>query len=257
MTAFADHMAYALDPVALARAVRLEPDDWQRELLRDMEHDYLVLTSRQSGKSTMAAIKSVNLALFRPDSLTLLVSAGQRQSSELAKRCITYYGRLGRPVVAESENATSLTLENHSRIVSLPSLPSTVRGYSDVDLIVVDEAAQVPDEMLAALRPMQAVSGAQLLCLSTPYGKRGFFYEEWTSGGDRWKRIKVTANQCARIDPAWLELERQSRSSWYFNQEFMCEFCETSEQIFSEETIARMFDNAVGVQPFDFRRHDG
>lgn len=252
VTTFSDHLAYALDPVALAAAVRLQPDPWQCDLLRDHQHDYLVNCSRQSGKSTMAALKSLHLALYRPESLALLVSAGQRQSGELFKRAVQQYRRLGRPVVAESENALSLTLENGSRIVSLPSLPSTVRGYSDVDLIVVDEAAQVPDEMLAALRPMQATTGAQFLCLSTPYGQRGFFFEEWTGGSDRWKRIRVPADQCPRIDPKFLEAERQSGASWYFKQEYQCQFAETTEQIFSEETIAKMFDNAIGVQPFIF-----
>ena len=48
----------------------------------------------------------------------------------------------------------------------------------------MDEAARVPDELHFAVRLMLAVSGG-LLMLSTPFGKRGVFYEEYTgeSGG--------------------------------------------------------------------------
>jgi hypothetical protein len=35
---------------------------------------------------------------------------------------------------------------------------------------------------------MIAVSGGQLICLSTPYGKRGFFYEAWRHGGPERKK---------------------------------------------------------------------
>lgn len=245
MTTFADHLAGALDPVALARRCHLEPDDWQRDLLRDADHDWLVLTSRQSGKSTMASLKCVHLALYRPGSLCLLVSAGQRQSAELAARAVSMYRRLGRPVLSEAENATSLVLENSSRIISLPSLPSTVRGYSDVDLIVIDEAAQVDDAMLAALRPMQATTGAQMLCLSTPYGARGFFWREWVDGGNRWRRIKVTAEQCPRISAEFLEAERLSQTSAYYRQEYQCEFAGTAESAFDAEQLEQLFDNEV------------
>jgi len=33
------------------------------------------------------------------------------------------------------------------------------------------------------MRPVLAVSGADLWCMSTPNGKRGFFWEAWTKGG--------------------------------------------------------------------------
>jgi tRNA(Met) C34 N-acetyltransferase TmcA len=159
VTTFGDHLAMMLDPVAFAAACGLdELDDWQAELLRDDKHDWLVNTSRQSGKSTIAALKGLHPALYRPEFLTLLVSAGMCQASDLFKRCVVSYRRLGKPVVAESENQSSMTLENGSRIISLPSLPSTVRGFSGVNLVVIDEAAQVPDEMLAALMPTRALS---------------------------------------------------------------------------------------------------
>jgi hypothetical protein len=242
---FADHLAYFLDPVALAVACGLQPDPWQSDLLRDAEHDWLVCTSRQSGKSTIASLKALHRALYRPGSLALLVSAGQRQASELAARAVAMYRRLGRPVVAEAENATSLVLENGSRIVSLPNLPQTVRGYSDVDLIVIDEAAQVDDAMLPALLPMLAISRGQLLCLSTPFGRRGFFWELWSSDDHHYRRVRVTADDCPRIRPDFLEDARKKLGEFGFLSEFMCEFVSPQSVVFSPADIEACFGEEV------------
>ena len=63
-------------------------------------------------------------------------------------------------------------------------LHKTIRGFSALSLLIFDEAAQVPDELYVALRPMLATTNGALWLLSTPYGKQGFFYNEWARGGD-------------------------------------------------------------------------
>ena len=59
---------------------------------------------------------------------------------------------------------------------------------------------------MAAVRPMLAVSQGRLIALSTPAGKRGWFYEAWI-GGDSWHRVKVAATDCPRISQAFLDEE--------------------------------------------------
>jgi hypothetical protein len=88
-----------------------------------------------------------------------------------------FYGALVEPVASRGESALRLELENHSRIISLPGQEQTVRGYAGVSLLIVDEAARVPDDLYFAVRPMLAVSNGRLIALSTPFGKRGWFYE--------------------------------------------------------------------------------
>ena len=56
----------------------------------------------------------------------------------------------------------------------------------------------MPDDLYRAVRPMLAVSGERLICLSTPYGKRGFFHDAWARDGDDWARIEVPAERIAR-----------------------------------------------------------
>jgi len=76
--------------------------------------------------------------------------------------------------------------------------------------------------------------------LSTPYGRRGVFFEEWTGGdSSAWERYEVPASRCPRIPPAFLEAERRSMPEWWFAQEYGCEFRETEDQLFTHEMIER------------------
>lgn len=154
-------------------------------------------------------------------------------------RKVTAAGRaLGWPIPPVEESALRVELQNGSRIISLPGTEATVQGFSGVRLLVVDEAARVPDDLYFAIRPMLAVSGGRLICLSTPFGKRRFFFEEWTQGAG-WERITITGADCPRIPPAFLEEERAHLGEWWFRQEYLCEFVETEDQVFGHDLVAQ------------------
>ena len=110
-------------------------------------------------------------------------------------------------------------------------------GFSGVRLLIVDEASRVDDVLYQAVRPMLAVSGGRIVLLSTPFGKRGFFHHEWTEGGADWERIAVTAYECPRIPPDWLDAERARIGAWWFDQEYLCQFKETTEQVFGYDEV--------------------
>ncbi len=146
MAAIAHDLARALDPVLLAEQAGITPDPWQADVLRSASPRLLLCCSRQAGKSSITSILAMHTALYTAlytaRSLVLLLSPSLRQSGELFKKCLATYKDLGRPVSPESETALTLTLENGSRIVSLPgSKDGNIRGYSGVNLLVIDEAA--------------------------------------------------------------------------------------------------------------------
>jgi hypothetical protein len=238
-----DDIRLALDRVAFAKALGIHPDGWQEELLRSHSDRILLNCCRQSGKSTMSAVIALHRALYHPGSLILCLAPALRQSQELFAKIADFYRDLGRPVSPIGERKLSLELENSSRIITLPGTEKTIRGFSGVSLLIVDEAARVEDELYFAVRPMLAVSGGTLIMLSTPYGQRGIFYEEWTSGDSReWQRFRVSAEQVPRISPEFLSEERRALGSRWFEQEYMCVFGELEGAVFSRETIERMFD---------------
>lgn len=237
MSAVARHLARALDPAVLARDCGLDVDPYQADVLRSDVDRILLLWSRQVGKSATAALLALHLALYWPGSLALLLSPSLRQSSELFRQVATFYGALGNDALdAEAESALRIELVNGSRVVSLPGTEKTVRGYSGVDLLVVDEAARVDDALYYSVRPMLAVSGGRLVALSTPWGKRGWFYGEWQDG-QGWQKSMVTADHCPRISPEFLDGERATLPERWYRQEYGCEFLETSDALLTYEQV--------------------
>jgi len=138
----------------------------------------------------------------------------------------------------------SCMLENRSRIVSLPSSEATVRGYSNVDLIVEDESSRVPDDLYKSVRPMLATSNGQLILMSTPFGKRGHFYETWEDA-ENWERTLLPAEECPRISKEFLVEERRTLGDWYYQQEYGCEFVEEESQLFGYDLISAAISDDV------------
>jgi hypothetical protein len=91
---------------------------------------------------------------------------------------------------------------------------------------------------------MLAVSSGSLMMLSTPYGKRGVLYEEWT-GGHGWERYEVLASRCPRISEGFLEQERASLPPFIFRQEYECSFEEIEDQVFTTDLIDRALTEEV------------
>ena len=228
------------------------PDLRQAELLGRRVRRGLVNCTRQWGKSTVTAAKAVHQAYFFPNSLTLLVSPTARQSAEFLRKAAEFVQRLGIRARGDGDNESSLLLPNGSRLVALPGREATVRGFSKVSLLLIDEASRVSDEMYRAVRPMLAVGDGDLLMMSTPNGRRGFFWEEWSDGGEGWERIMVPATECARIPGAFLVEERRSMGDRWFRQEYLCEFLEMEGALFTEEMIQRAFRD--DVKPLDIGR---
>jgi len=241
----ASDLAAVLDPAAFSRGTGIEPDSWQVAFLRSAAPRILLNCSRQSGKSTTAATMGVWTALYEPGALVLLLSPTLRQSGELFRKALAVYRDAGRPVPPDSETALTLSLENGSRIVSLPGKEGTIRGYSGVRLLVIDEAAWVPNDLYVSVRPMLAVSQGRLIALSTPHGNRGWWYEAWERGGPDWERYRVPAEDCHRISPAFLEEERRTLGEWWFGQEYQCSFLDALSGAFREADIQAAFGEAV------------
>ena len=243
-SALAQDLLLGLDPVEMARAAGLQPDSWQRRMLRSAAPRVLLNCSRQAGKSTMAAMLAVHTAVYEPESLVLLLSPSLRQSQELFKKALACYRDVGSPVPSRTESALRLELENGSRIVSLPGKQDTVRGFSGVRLLVVDEAARVSGDLYFSIRPMLAVSGGRLLALSTPFGTRGWWYEAWRST-EPWERYEVPASECPRISRTFLEEEQRTMGDWWFAQEYECRFLDGETQPFGRDEIDRAFEEEV------------
>lgn len=244
MMLMARDMARCFDPVLLAEDCGVSPDLWQAELLRNTSKRILMLCSRQSGKTETAVIKAISSALYDPG-LVVMVSPSQRQSSEVFKRFTQRYGELKGVPELLTESTLRCELANGSRVVALPGSERTTRGYAAVKLVVIDEAARVEDDLLQAVRPMLATTNGSLVALSTPAGKRGWFYEAWISETSDWHRVRVPASECPRISKEFLAEELKALGPSRFSEEYELEFVDDDTQAFPTDIISKAFTTNV------------
>lgn len=235
------------------KRIGFEPERQQRRLLECDGRRVILNCTRQWGKSTVTAARAVRQAWTEAEGLTLVVSPSARQTGEFLRKAGGFLRRLGARPTGDGDNAMSLLFPNGSRIVGLPGNEATVRGFSAAALIVMDEAARIPDELYLAIRPMLAVRDGDLWVMSTPYGKRGFFWETWTKGGEDWLRVKAPATECPRISARFLDEERRTMGDRWFRQEYLCEFTEREDSVFRSEDILAAIDEGiepVAIAPF-------
>jgi hypothetical protein len=231
---------HRLDPAALFTDMVGPPDGWQREALRSPSKRQLYLASRQSGKSSVAAIKALHTAMFNDDALVLLVSPSLPQSQEIFRKCLTAYRDLRKPEGVAAESALRLELGNGSRIISLPGNERTNVGYS-CDLLIIDEAARTASELVEGMLPTVAVTGGAIIALTTPKGARGWFYNLWLTPTVEsvWERYKVTADECPRITEEILEEARMDRGGRHVQQEYFCSFQADTDAFFNPQDLER------------------
>ncbi|NJO38593.1 MAG: hypothetical protein HC871_14530 [Rhizobiales bacterium] len=240
--------AAAIDPVAFHRRyltdVLQSLDDWQVQALRDPAPNKLLLCGRQTGKSTLAALMAAHRSTMLPSRLVLLLSPTLRQSTELFRKTITLIEAVDAKPDYVQKTATQLTLANQSKVVSLPGAnPDAIRGYSEPDLIIEDEAAFVTDRTFTATRPMLAASTHPThVLMSTPYGRRGHFHERWRTNDPDWSKHTIKSEDCLRISEAFLDGERRVLSARAYRQEYECDFLESTISVFPADWIERLVD---------------
>jgi hypothetical protein len=242
-------LAAALDPVTFAEtklAITLDP--WQRDLARSGAKREMVLAARQIGKSFTASLIVLHESIFYPNTLNILLAPSQRQSEELLRTIRSFVAALGEdaPLVV-SETQTRLELANRSRILALPgSSDKSIRCYSNVNSIVIDEASRLDDMLFHSVTPMLARSQGRLIAMSTPAGRRGWFHKEWADG-DGWKRTMVQASECRHLSAEFLEQERQSMGEVLFSQEYDCQFLALANSLFDPLQVEQAFVDDVQV----------
>jgi hypothetical protein len=241
-------LCWAIDAVSFAEdRLNFTPDPWQARLLRSRSNWLLLNCCRQSGKSTTTAIVALHTAIYDPG-IVLCVSPSLRQSKELFAKVMAFLKSIEPVIPLEEDNKSSCELSNGSRIVSLPGDPDTVRGYSAPRLVITDEAAYIPDSMAAAILPMLATGGGRRIDMSSPNGRRGYFYESWQYGENA-ERIKITGEQCPRIGAKYLKQMKRELGPMLYSQEFEGEFVDDSSTAFNSELIEAALVDALSPWP--------
>src|SRR5262245_14317246 len=219
----ATNSAHMLDPALWMKEVLgIEPHAWQKKfLLEPRGASIVVLTSRQVGKTTAAAVAMAHSSLFMPGSLSVIACPTQDQSAEALRMVRDMVVKAGAGFI--TENKFSLELANRSRVRALPGTHESIRGLTVDAWIVADEAAQLDPAIMAALHPMRTQRpNARFAMLSTAWSRTDPFWSVWAGGDPSWTRIRATVDVVPKlIEPATLERAKQQLSADDFKREYL------------------------------------
>lgn len=229
---------------------RIALDPWQRELIDAPDttpegtgEQIAVVCARQVGKSSTTALKAAGI--IRRGGRAVVVAPTQRQSGMLFRSIRDHLVADG--LSLDRETATEVETSAGGVGLCLPGdRPSAIRGVTLVhdgpSALIVDEAAFVKPALWPVISPMRAAApSAGLILLSTPSGPAGELYRVWSEGGEEWRRVRVRAEECPRISPAFLCSERARLGDALYRQEYEAEFVAARRSIFDAEALEAMF----------------
>ena len=219
---------------------KLRLDDWQKEVL-ETEGNICLRSGRQVGKSTVISIKAAEYAIKNRKKTIMVIASVERQAYLLLEKIISYLNEKYKFLVKKGKDRPTkhkVQLINGSVIYCLPTglTGYGIRGYT-VDLLIADEAAYIPAEVWTAVTPSLAVTKGNLILLSTPKGKDGYFYNCFND--DNFTSFHISAEDCPRKNVEFLEAEKKRMTKLQYAQEYLGEFVDEFRQFFSNELIKR------------------
>ncbi|MBB5075832.1 terminase large subunit domain-containing protein [Nonomuraea endophytica] len=196
---------------------------------------------RQAGKSRTLAVIALHGAFTQAGYRVLVLSAGEDAAKDLMAEIS---GLASSPLLAGSvvdDNASRVTLTNGSTIRCVPASEKQVRGKS-VDLLILDEAAQIPDELWRAARySIIARPESRVVLASTPFGGRDRFFAQLyhlgTNGAEGYASFHWPSTVSPLVDAALLEDWRRQDPEWVFRQEVLAEWVEDEAAYFTAEEL--------------------
>ena len=244
--------AYRVNPALWMHDVLgIPPHDWQKTfLLAPRGASIAVLTARQVGKTTAAAVGMAHSAVFMPGSLSVVACPTQNQSAEALRKVRDMVLMAGAELT--TENKYSLELANRSRVLALPGTEESIRGLTVDAWIVADEAARLDPAIMAALHPMRTQRpDARFAMLSTAWSRTDPFWSAWEN--DDWVRIRATIDvEPNLIAPEVLERARRQLSADDFKREYLGVPAGSQVSPFTSELYERATQTPVQRNMYDF-----
>lgn len=215
-------------------------DKWQKEVL-ETKGDICLRSGRQVGKSTVISLKAAEYAIENRNKTVLVIASVERQSYLLFEKILAYLLENYKGHIKSGKDKPTkhrIMLRNGSVIHSLPTGMSGygIRGYT-IDLLIADEAAFIPEDVWTAVTPMIAVTHGNIILLSTPHGKEGFYFDCFQD--KKFTSFHVSSEECPRMDLNWLKREKERMTKVQYAQEYLGEFIDELRQFFPTELIKK------------------
>ncbi len=236
----------SLSPARLLTRAGILPDAWQVAYLQERAQRALLMACRGGGKSTVVAVDAAWSLEHVDQAFVEIVSAGEDQASELMRYIRRYHAAMPYRSPETRSGQTYYELRNGSRVLIVPATDKGVRSYHGVTLLIADEAARIPDDVIAATGPSTASRQGRRVYMSTPVDRSGEFYLSWQDTGGEWVRHCVTVDDVPRI-LASMEYRDAIRTkpAWWLNREYNCMFTSSDDAAFASDRLDAAVDPTV------------
>lgn len=268
---FAENYIYIQDPNEGLKLVELY--EYQKDILNQYtENKYnIVMSARQSGKSTISGIYLVWYSIFNADKMSAILANKGSVAREIFGRCLDMFRLLPhfmKPGVYEF-NKSSISLDNGSGLIASASSKDSIRGYTINGTLFLDEVAfhKNWDEFYTSVYPtISAARDSKIILVSTPKGMN-HFYRLWKNAIDgisNYVPYLVTWDKIPGRDENWkTETIKALGSIEKFKQEQECKFIGSSDALFSydilnslkpKNPIKSLYDNCFQI--YEDPQHD-
>jgi len=228
------------------------PYPYQEKFLNDPSKRIIVCSGRQVGKSTSAAAKAIYFASTHEGSTSLLISATLRQSMLLFEKVLRLVDSSILRYSVKKKTRRMIAFENDSEIIALPcGRGDTLRGYT-AHLIVLDEAAFMPEKVIASVAlPMISSTNGFCWMLSTPWDKNHIFYKIWCGEHGGWSKYRWPSRLNPMIGEGFLREQRRLIGEERFLVEYEARFLDDRSSFFPMKLLRRC------VEDYDPRLEEG
>ena len=226
--------------------MELTLDDWQKEVLAT-KGNICLCSGRQVGKSTIISQDAGVYAMNNSKKSIMIIASVERQALLLFEKVLSYIYLKDKKLIKTGKDRPTkheLKLTNGSVIRCLPTGDSGygIRGYT-IDRLYADEAHFIKEDVWAAVTPMLATTGGDIILLSTPFGCEGYFYRCFHD--KKFKSIHVNTEEVAenRQEPqrtqmlTFLKDEKERMTKLQYQQEYLGLFVGGIQRFFPDELI--------------------
>lgn len=210
----------------------------------------VILAGRRFGKSSLMAAKTFYWALTHPEVNCLVVGPSLEQSKIYFEMLLNSLE--GHPfsiyVKSVKQNPfPEIALQNGSKILfrSTAFKGRYLRGKK-IHYVVVTEAAFVDEEVFEqVIMPMRLDTRAKMFLESTPFGQNYFhrFYLQGLKDNDFVKSFHATAYDNLILSREEIEKQRQRTPEFVWRTEYLAEFVDDENVVFSYELLQRVFED--------------
>lgn len=227
--------------------IKIALHNYQKRILRSLRDNRFVvmLSSRQSGKTTLMTIYALWIACFFEDQRILVVANKEQTAINIFKRIRLAYEQLPnylKPGAIEY-GKTSMSLGNGSSIGISTTSSDAGRGDS-CNVLILDELAFIDEGMVQdfwkSVYPIISSSKkSKIFIASTPNGTGNLFHELYSGAMEQkngWHPERVDWWEVPGRDDEWKEKTIRSLGSGEaFDQEFGNVFLQTGESVVNDK----------------------